>query len=29
MARSRPGYAAYAARTSGFIPLPPRRVPRR
>jgi steroid 5-alpha reductase family enzyme len=22
--RSRPGYAAYAARTSGFIPLPPR-----
>ena len=27
MARSRPGYAAYAARTSGFIPLPPRRVP--
>ena len=29
MAGSRPGYAAYAARTSGFIPLPPRRVPRR
>jgi steroid 5-alpha reductase family enzyme len=27
MAGSRPGYAAYAARTSGFIPLPPRRVP--
>jgi steroid 5-alpha reductase family enzyme len=26
MAGSRPGYAAYAARTSGFIPLPPRRV---
>ena len=29
MAGSRPGYAAYAARTSGFIPLPPRRVPLR
>jgi steroid 5-alpha reductase family enzyme len=28
MAGSRPGYAAYAARTSGFIPLPPRRGPR-
>jgi steroid 5-alpha reductase family enzyme len=28
MAGSRPGYAAYAARTSGFIPLPPRRFPR-
>jgi steroid 5-alpha reductase family enzyme len=27
MAGSRPGYAAYAARTSGFIPLPPRRAP--
>jgi len=25
MATSRPGFAAYAARTSGFIPLPPRR----
>ncbi|HEY5016473.1 MAG TPA: DUF1295 domain-containing protein [Streptosporangiaceae bacterium] len=25
MAASRPGFAAYAARTSGFIPLPPRR----
>jgi steroid 5-alpha reductase family enzyme len=25
MARGRPGYRAYAARTSGFIPLPPRR----
>ncbi len=25
MAGTRPGYAAYAARTSGFIPLPPRR----
>ena len=25
MAVSRPGYGAYAARTSGFIPLPPRR----
>jgi steroid 5-alpha reductase family enzyme len=25
MADSRPGFAAYAARTSGFIPLPPRR----
>ncbi|MEJ8662051.1 DUF1295 domain-containing protein [Streptomyces sp. MS1.AVA.4] len=24
----RPGYAAYAARTSGFLPRPPRRVPR-
>jgi steroid 5-alpha reductase family enzyme len=23
--RSRPGYAAYASRTSGFLPLPPRR----
>ncbi len=29
MASSRPGYAAYAARTSGFIPRPPRRVPPR
>jgi steroid 5-alpha reductase family enzyme len=29
MAGSRPGYAAYAARTSGFIPLPPRRAPPR
>ena len=26
MAGSRPGFAAYAARTSGFIPLPPRRA---
>jgi steroid 5-alpha reductase family enzyme len=25
MARTRPDYAEYAARTSGFIPLPPRR----
>jgi steroid 5-alpha reductase family enzyme len=25
MAGTRPGFAAYAARTSGFIPLPPRR----
>ena len=25
MAGTRPGYAAYAVRTSGFIPLPPRR----
>jgi steroid 5-alpha reductase family enzyme len=25
MAKSRPGFADYAARTSGFIPLPPRR----
>ncbi|MGA5823333.1 DUF1295 domain-containing protein [Kitasatospora sp. NPDC094028] len=24
----RPGWAAYAARTSGFVPLPPRRHPR-
>jgi steroid 5-alpha reductase family enzyme len=29
MSRTRPGYAAYAARTSGFIPLPPRRPRRR
>ncbi len=29
MARSRPGYAEYAARTSGFIPAPPRRGPGR
>jgi steroid 5-alpha reductase family enzyme len=28
MAGSRPSYATYAARTSGFIPLPPRRGPR-
>ena len=28
MSRSRPGYAEYAARTSGFIPAPPRRRPR-
>lgn len=27
--RSKPGYAAYVARTSKFIPLPPRRLPRR
>ncbi|MFE7129849.1 DUF1295 domain-containing protein [Streptomyces sp. NPDC057638] len=25
----RPGYAAYTARTSGFIPLPPRKTPHR
>ena len=25
MAKRRPGYADYVARTSGFIPLPPRR----
>ncbi|MFC4294163.1 DUF1295 domain-containing protein [Novosphingobium tardum] len=25
LARSRPGYADYVARTSGFVPLPPRR----
>ncbi|MBB1251906.1 DUF1295 domain-containing protein [Streptomyces sp. OF3] len=25
--RERPGYAEYAARTSGFLPLPPRREP--
>ncbi|MFE3685809.1 DUF1295 domain-containing protein [Streptomyces sp. NPDC059095] len=25
--KDRPGYAAYAARTSGFVPLPPRRRP--
>jgi steroid 5-alpha reductase family enzyme len=24
MMQNRPGYAEYAARTSGFIPLPPR-----
>ena len=29
MAGTRPGFAEYAARTSGFIPLPPRRVPPR
>ena len=29
MAASRPQYADYAARTSGFIPLPPRRADRR
>ncbi|MFE0375153.1 hypothetical protein ACFW1M_06115 [Streptomyces inhibens] len=23
----RPGYAAYTARTSGFVPLPPHRHP--
>ena len=27
MARTRPGYAEYMQRTSGFIPLPPRRSP--
>jgi steroid 5-alpha reductase family enzyme len=26
MAATRPQYAQYAARTSGFIPLPPRRT---
>jgi steroid 5-alpha reductase family enzyme len=26
MRRTRPGYEAYARRTSGFLPLPPRRV---
>ncbi|MEU6944882.1 DUF1295 domain-containing protein [Streptomyces sp. NPDC046316] len=26
--KGRPGYAAYAARTSGFLPRPPRRQPR-
>jgi steroid 5-alpha reductase family enzyme len=25
MSQNRPGYAAYVARTSGFVPLPPRR----
>jgi steroid 5-alpha reductase family enzyme len=25
MKASRPGYADYAERTSGFVPLPPRR----
>jgi steroid 5-alpha reductase family enzyme len=25
--RRRPGYADYVRRTSGFVPLPPRRVP--
>jgi len=25
LARRRPGYAEYVARTSGFVPLPPRR----
>jgi steroid 5-alpha reductase family enzyme len=28
LSRTRPGYAEYVARTSGFIPLPPRRSPR-
>jgi steroid 5-alpha reductase family enzyme len=27
MTRNRPGYAEYVARTSGFIPMPPRRGP--
>jgi steroid 5-alpha reductase family enzyme len=26
LSKSRPGYANYVKRTSGFIPLPPRRV---
>jgi steroid 5-alpha reductase family enzyme len=29
MKASRPGYADYVARTSGFIPLPPKRAPKR
>jgi steroid 5-alpha reductase family enzyme len=29
MAASRPRYADYVARTSGFIPLPPKRAPKR
>jgi steroid 5-alpha reductase family enzyme len=29
MTASRPRYADYVARTSGFIPLPPKRAPRR
>ena len=29
MTASRPQYAEYVARTSGFIPLPPRRAPKR
>jgi len=29
LARTRPGYADYVARTSAFVPLPPRRAPRR
>jgi steroid 5-alpha reductase family enzyme len=29
MRKTRPGYAEYAARTSGFFPLPPRRLPPR
>jgi steroid 5-alpha reductase family enzyme len=28
MKASRPGYAGYVERTSGFIPLPPKRRPR-
>jgi steroid 5-alpha reductase family enzyme len=28
LSRSRPGYAEYVARTSGFVPRPPRRNPR-
>jgi len=29
MTASRPGYAEYVERTSGFIPLPPKRAPKR
>jgi steroid 5-alpha reductase family enzyme len=29
MTASRPQYADYVARTSGFIPLPPKRAPKR
>jgi steroid 5-alpha reductase family enzyme len=29
MTASRPRYADYVARTSGFIPFPPKRAPRR
>ena len=28
MAKRRPGYADYVARTSGFVPMPPRRAKR-
>ncbi|WP_370542133.1 hypothetical protein [Amycolatopsis sp. FDAARGOS 1241] len=29
LTRNRPGYAAYVERTSGFVPLPPKRLTRR
>jgi steroid 5-alpha reductase family enzyme len=27
LSKSKPGYAEYVARTSGFLPLPPKRLP--